>query len=151
MKTYKIISFTLVAAIVSLNAFAAGFSTKVDSSKELKNIYAEEQQELYKARKVKHTRINWDDELRLSEEQKVIIKNIMRSSHNDIDEQVKIIEGAHKKINEIHQRDDEKIRAILTPQQQSKFDRIKQKMQKRNRSGNSKDRTSRKKMRQIQM
>lgn len=149
MKSYKIISLTLLLGIVSLNAFAAGLSNKVDYSKELKNIYTEEQQEFYKAKKVKHTRINWDDELRLSEEQKVIVKNIMQSSHNEIDEQVKIIENAHKKINEIHQQDDDKIRAILTPQQQSKFDKIKQKMQKKNGFEEFKNRPSRKKMRQL--
>lgn len=146
MKPYKIISFALVASLVSLNTADAGFSSKVDYSKELKNIYTDEQNELYNARKVKHTHINWDDELRLSEEQKVIVKNIIQSSRNDINEQLKIIKEAHEKIDEIHQQNDNKIRAILTPQQQSKFDKVKKKIQKRNNSEKQKNRPSRKRM-----
>ena len=122
----KILKFFLFAVIFTLscsNIQAAGRSVKADNSKELREMLEKESNSLRVLNKMQHERINWDDELKLSEQQKVVLIKMMQESHRQVDEQIRVIKGAHAEIDKIYRGDNDKIRKILTPQQQLKFDR----------------------------
>lgn len=147
MRFYKIVALSMVV-LWGCNAYAAGLSTKVDHSKILQDMHDKENKELRKLKRNRHERINWDEELNLNDAQKKIVEDIIKNSREKIDEQMDIIKDAHKKIEEIHQEDDNKIRQILNPQQQIKFDKVKRKIQRSRGEKNPDDKPSRKKMRQ---
>ena len=123
MKKYGI--FLLIITLLSETGavMAAGLSTKVDYSKEIQNMQDKENKDIRHLRKAYHERINWDDELKLTEQQKIYFKQIMTDSRKKIDEQIKAIKEAHKAIDEIYEEDNAKLRKVLTPQQQVRFDR----------------------------
>ena len=129
MKISKSILFVLPALCISTAVWAAGISTKVDHGKEIRQMQENEYKDLRRLNKYNHERINWESEMRLSEQQKVYMRNILRDSRAKIDEQREIIAKAHAEIDKIYAEDNEKIRKILTSEQQIKFDKIMRKQQ----------------------
>lgn len=123
MKKYGIFLLMITMLSGSGAVMAAGLSTKVDYSKQLQAMQDKENKDLRRLQKRYHERINWDNELKLSELQKIYLKQIMTESRKKIDEQIKAINEAHNAIEKIYEEDNAKVRKVLTPQQQLKFDR----------------------------
>lgn len=123
MKKYGIFLLMITMLSGSGAVMAAGLSTKVDYSKQLQAMQDKENKDLRRLQKRYHERINWDNELKLSEQQKIYLKQIMTESRKKIDEQIKAINEAHNAIEKIYEEDNAKVRKVLTPQQQLKFDR----------------------------
>lgn len=146
MKIYKFFLFLLPIALMSSASFAAGLSTKVDHSKEIQNTLDTQSKALHKLRRQRIERINWDKELRLNDQQKIYLRRIFKEENARVDEQIKIIKSAYKEIEKIHSQDDEKIRSILNPQQQTKLDTIKYKEKRAKGIKPKGDKPSRKRM-----
>ena len=123
MKKYGIFLLMITMLSGSGAVMAAGLSTKVDYSKQLQAMQDKENTDLRRLQKRYHERINWDNELKLSEQQKIYLKQIMTESRKKIDEQIKAINEAHNAIEKIYEEDNAKVRKVLPPQQQLKFDR----------------------------
>lgn len=130
MKVSKIILLILPVLCISGTTLAAGISTKVDYGKEIRQMQENEYKDLRRLNKYNHERINWENEMKLSEQQKVYVRNILRDSRAKIDAQRAIIAKAHAEIDKIYAEDNEKIRKALTPEQQIKFDKIMRKQKK---------------------
>lgn len=148
MKISKVLLFAALLAILGNSATAAGLSTKVDHGRELQNTIEDEDRNLRFLNKKHHERINWDDELKLSEPQKIYFKEVLQDSRKRIDEQIKIIKDAHKEIEKIYDDDNAKMRKVLTPQQQIKFDRAMLRWQKAHGKKTDGEKPSLKRMRQ---
>ncbi|MBQ8481570.1 MAG: hypothetical protein IJ532_03465 [Alphaproteobacteria bacterium] len=146
MKIYKFFLFLLPLTLISSASFAAGLSTKVDHSKEIQSTLDIQSKSLRKLRRLRSERTNWDKELRLNDQQKIYLKKIFREENAKVDEQIKAIKSAYAEIEKIHRQDDEKIKSLLTPQQQAKFDTIKYKEQKSKGIKPKGDKPSRKRM-----
>lgn len=146
MKIRKLFLFLLPMVLLNSATFAAGLSTKVDHSKEIQKIYETQSKEFRRLKKHNYERINWDEKLRLNDGQKIHLKKIMKEEKTKVDEQMKIIRSAYSEIEKIQKQDDEKIRNILTPQQQTKFDTIKYKEKKSQGIKPKEDKPSRKRM-----
>ena len=123
MKKYGIFLLMITMLSGSGAVMAAGLSTKVDYSKQLQAMQERENKDLHKLQKRYHERINWDNELKLSEQQKIYLRQVMKESRKKVDEQIKAINEAHDAIDKIYEEDNAKLRKVLTPQQQLKFDR----------------------------
>ena len=130
MRISKSIMFVLPVLCVSGAALAAGISTKVDYGKEIRQMQENEYKDLRRLNKNNHERINWENEMKLSEPQKIYMRNILRDSRAKIEEQKAIITKAHAEIDKIYADDDAKMRKALTPEQQIKFDKIMYKWKK---------------------
>ncbi|MBR1601412.1 MAG: hypothetical protein IJ677_07520 [Alphaproteobacteria bacterium] len=146
MKIRKFILILLPAMLICSVSFAAGLSTKIDYSREIQNIQNKQSKDLRKLKKQNVERTNWDKELRLNDNQKILLQKILKEESAKIDEQMKIIKSAYSEIENIHRQNDEKIRTILTPQQKNKFDTIKYKEKKAKGIKPKEDKPSRKRM-----
>lgn len=147
MRMYKIFIF-LVPLLLCQTAIGAGLSTKVDYGEKLQNTIDSEHTEVKKLQKRKPKRLNFDDELNFSDQQKKVVREILSNSRKKIDEQIKIINTAYDEIENIHRQDEEKIRQILNPQQKIKFDKLQYKKQKSSKEKSSAEKPSRKRIRQ---
>lgn len=123
MNIFKIFLCITVLSTFGTDTMAAGLSAKIDHGRELQNMIESEAENLDKLNKKHHERINWNNELKLNDIQKIYYKKILQESRKQTDEQVKTINNAHKEIDKIYKDENIKIRQILTPQQQIKFDR----------------------------
>ncbi len=94
--------------------------------------------------------VNWSEELKLSKEQKIKVAEIYEQSHQKIKSLMEQINVLHREIANVHNEDNDKIRALLDEKQQVKFDKIKIRMNKNNPEANEKGgkKPSRKRMRQ---
>lgn len=124
MKIFKIYLLTAAVLLLSGEVLAAGLSTKIDHSKEILEMHDRESRDLRRLNNKNHERINWDNELKLNETQKIYFKKIMQESREQVDEQAKIIKNAHAEIDKIYEENNAKMRRVLNPQQQIKFDKI---------------------------
>lgn len=148
MKKYGLWVIAILLLFGIADAYAAGLSTKIDHSKGLQTMQDNEYKNLQHLRTRYHERINWDNELKLDDTQKIYLKNIMTDSRSKIDEQVKIIKEAHKAIDKIYEEDNEKLRKVLTPQQQIKFDKVLERWKKAHGQKNKGKKVSQKRMKQ---
>lgn len=148
----KMLKFYLPIAMILLlsgGTMAAGLSTKVDHSKEIMELRDKESKDVRRFNNKHHERINWDDELKLNESQKIYFKKIMQESSEQIGAQMEIIKNAHAAIDKIHDEDNAKMRRVLNPQQQTKFDKILYRWKKTNGQKPDGERPSLKRMRQF--
>ncbi len=82
--------------------------------------------EAQKNNKLTDRPIDWVSELKLSKEQKLQVREIYKQSHEHIKSLRQQINTLHREIADIHEKDDEKIRLLLTEKQQKKFDKLKE-------------------------
>lgn len=146
MKIRKLFLFLLPMMLINSATFAAGLSNKVNHSKEIQKIYETQSKEFSRLIKYRYERINWNEKLHLNDGQKIHLKKIMNEERAKVAEQIKIIRSAYSEIEKIQKQDDEKIRNILTPQQQTKFDTIKYKEKKSQGIKPKEDKPSRKRI-----